>query len=168
MYSVITKWKIQLNWYTLKAEICDNPWFRPTNIITCVPTQKWNVFTVEHILYTCTKTWKSKLYDVYIKHNFNLAPTDWRVLYSSALHWYWVWVEIFSRCSSSRTTTTRVKKITGLGNVLSCIKSSTYHTFSSMKCQFYAGTLVCGALQNICQEISLHTLNKDVHCSNVY
>ena len=45
-------------------------------------------------------------------------------------------------------------KITGLRSVLSCIKVATNHTFCSMKCRFYAGTLVCGALQHICEELS--------------
>ena len=38
-----------------------------------------------------------------------------------------------------------------------------------MKCRFYAGTLVCGALQHICEELSYLPRNKRVLAgSNFY
>ena len=141
----------QSNCYFLCGEICDNPRFVfNIVIITYIPALKLDLFP-----------WKTHCVQIHGTTNIvrwihlNYARVNYLDLQSNVAPVRWSWVygcELF-RMKRQRNYRHQ-SKITGLRSALSCIKAATNHTFCSMKCRFYAGTLVCGALQHICEELS--------------
>ena len=130
--------KTQSNWYILCGEICDNPRFVfNIVIITYIPALKLDLFP-----------WKTHCVQIHGTTNIvrwirlNCANVNYLDLQSNVAPVWWSRELRMKRQRNYR----HQSKITGLRSALSCIKAATNHTFCSMKCRFYAGTLVCGAL----------------------
>ena len=117
-----------------------------------IPALKLDLFFVKDTL--CTGIWNNKYFKMDILRQFKLCTCK--------LAWSPKYRDTRALVIGPSRELIRMKlqknyhhqgKIVGLRSSLDHIKSSTNHTFSSMKCWFHADTLVCGALQHICQEL---------------
>ena len=146
---IINKWRSQSNWFILCGDICDNQYCHYYTY-PCIEIRV--VFRERHIVYRSME--QHMLFDGYIKTNLNCARVSISLISKLPSHpcgglglgWELFRIELQQNYRHQ-------SKIAGLRSTLSQIKSSTNHTFCSMKCRFYTGTLVCDALQHICQEL---------------